>query len=666
MIVTFTTPVKDLFQDGLLSARSYNTCVANGINIVRDLDLLHHPKKGFRLLRSCGIKTNQELEGILDALVTLPQEVSARSYVESLPVVVVEALRKSLSSVFPHDSSDEESKLFYYLFNEDLFIFLLYRVKEDILLHVDSDIPASVMVNPDTVVRYRVRRKMVNVITKALEEIVFNYDPEVRRERSQLKKLRQSLDLSLSTRFVEAYYKALLSDKKMEMAEKEYKLLTSQAPRIIQNFIRKKGFGFENCWSLLNASDEDFVRFYPTCRRSALGYLEILKVFREYIERLAISSQEEDNKSEFLNLFTFLTPHEADLSLSFMKEHGHYPMFFITDRYFATTEVKQHKIYARCFGLGGIEAKRKTDVADELGMSRERVRQIITDSDFSRFAFADKSLWVDYPFGNVHFMSSKSGQWEKEMSREGVSPEFTAFAGVMVAVYGYSYKRLAGVDKFLVDSRYLSTYGAYLRKMLDQRDRSHADNKIIPLREFMSADDYADERILHNVKRELTAYLEIEMIGDNLYFPHNKIDVAAEVEKMLRKDGNPIHIDEILERMNASFPDLELTRDRLKFQMRSSDEIVPRGRSSFYCLRSWTHVFIGSIRDLVKQTLSSSKDPLDMEQIMMSVNEHFDTTRYNVYNSLLVSPDFVLYEGKRFGLAGRDYGETEKATNKVK
>lgn len=59
MHVNFTTTIKELVDAGMLSHRSYNTCIANGIETIRDLDHYHVADNGFLHFRNCGTKTNK-------------------------------------------------------------------------------------------------------------------------------------------------------------------------------------------------------------------------------------------------------------------------------------------------------------------------------------------------------------------------------------------------------------------------------------------------------------------------------------------------------------------------------------------------------------------------------------------------------------------------------
>lgn len=652
MNIQFTTSVRDLADMGIISPRSHNTCIANGIENVKDLDHYHHSEKGFLGFRNCGNKTNSELKEVL-RLAHDPEktEECASSFIRALPGDVVFAFRNGIEEVISEPGRNGAVKLFNSLFTPDLFTYLCYRDREYVL-----DMADSTDVENDDVARYALRKMMFDIVCNVLERLTGNFDASVRRERASLRKLRPALEHRLHTDHVAGYYAALLSGKKMRLAQLEYNRLVENAPRIVHNFIRKHSLDLESSWQLLNLDEDEFFKRYPTCRKGAVGYIHLLADFKRYVEGLVNSSEEEDVKEELKIKFPFLTDAEAIEAVKFRIGHEHLPMLFITDSYFRHTDFRQHRIYARCFGLGGMEARRKTEVADELGVSRERVRQIISDTDFSRCSFAEPSLWEAYGINESDFITPLSKEWKHLMYVEGLQPVFTAYAGIMVGVHGFIYKRMAGVDKFLARPGYADRYSRYLKHMLDLRDRTHVEDKLVDISDILEEADRTDSKVRDTVLREIATYLAVDTLGTKLFFPHNSVDVAAEVETMLQKEGNPLHIDEILDRMNLMFPDLGLTKDRLKFQMRSSDEIVPKGKTSLYCMRSWTHVFIGSIRDLVKQILSDSDIPVSMDTIMQVVSENFDTTRYNVYNSLLICDDFVQYEGSRFGLAHKTYG----------
>ena len=653
---TFTTSIRELTQEKYLTHRSFNTCVANGIENVRDLDLAYDNETEFLHFRNCGQKTNKQLTDVRQLAYTgYPAEI-ARDYANSLPEGVKEIFVQTLREIFPEESASAVPMLFHRYFTPDQFIFQLYIKQGKILDFVSETEVANKMPSEDGVIEhYGLRRAILKTVETVIERMKGNYDTGMSRERNLLKNIYHSLEEELRSNYVDSYYEALLSPEKMILARREYDRLVEASPKIVKNFMRKKGLDMNYIWGFLGLTSEEFLRQCDSCRKGAQGYYEIINKFLAYLERLSVSSEEDDQMTSLRHIFNFLTDAEAEQCVRFKNKHGHLPMFFITNRYFSTTALRQHQIYARCYGLGGRSARRKTEVADELGISRERVRQIITESDFSAYSFANPTYWQDYPYQSRQLLSARSKRWDHDMAIEGVTPEFSAFAGMMVAVFGFSFKRLAGVDKFVVDPKQIGKYGFYLQKMLDMRDRIHVDNILIHISDFLEEEDRQNICIKETVRDEIARYLEVQVIGENLFFPHNSIDVASEVESILRKEGNPLHIDQILERMQESFPTLRLTRDRLKFQMRSSDEIVPKGKTSLYCLRSWSHIFIGSIRDLVKQILADKEVPLSIDEIMETVAQNFDTTRYNVYNSLFISDDFTLFEGKRFGLSSKEY-----------
>lgn len=656
MNITFLTQVRELARNGKINPRSYNTCIANGIETIRDLDLNFDPESGFLHFRNCGHKTNNELVGILKEVHAKDIDENAQAYMRTLPEIVRESFKKTIEDVFPTDGTSSEAKLFYTFFTPETFVFKVYTKKDNLLLQEEFEKAGALLQEETgTIELYRLRKKMISVLGYVCDRLAGNFDNGVRRERTQIKRIRQMMEHTLHTNFIGAYYEALLSADKMDLAGKEFERLVSTSQRIVQNFVRKKELTLANSWKYLNISADEFYRIWPTSRKGAQGYLEILSHFRDYLEHLSTSSAESDKRVQLQHVFDFLTDEEAENVIKFRKQRGHLPMFYITDRYFATTNNRQHQIFARCFGLGGRSPRRKTEVAEELGMTRERVRQIVTETDFSRLSLAHPDHWREYPYPTMHFISTRTKQWSHDMATEGVTPEFISFAGIMVAMHGFAYKRLAGIEKFIVLPRHIERYTSYMKRMLDLRDKTHVENIIVRFPDFLDQADYEDKVIRETVKRELTSYLDIEVISENMFFPHNTVDIAAEVESILRKEGNPLHIDEILERMHASFPKLKLTRERLKFQMRNSNEIVAKGKTSLYCLRSWTHVFIGSIRDLVKQILANSNVPLSINEIMEVVSNNFETTRYNVYNSLFISSDFTLFEGRKFGLSAKKY-----------
>ena len=95
--------------------------------------------------------------------------------------------------------------------------------------------------------------------------------------------------------------------------------------------------------------------------------------------------------------------------------------------------------------------------------------------------------------------------------------------------------------------------------------------------------------------------------------------------------------------------------------MLQSEALKPIGKSSMYTLAEWTHVYRGSIRDLVADILKKSKIPLHIDEIMKKVLPAYPYTNKGSVTSSLGSDKerFVLLGDGYYGLRKRKYNMSD-------
>jgi hypothetical protein len=97
--------------------------------------------------------------------------------------------------------------------------------------------------------------------------------------------------------------------------------------------------------------------------------------------------------------------------------------------------------------------------------------------------------------------------------------------------------------------------------------------------------------------------------------------------------------------------------EHVRAKVLQSEALKPIGKSSMYTLAEWTHVYRGSIRDLVAGILKKSRTPLHIDEIMKKVLQAYPYTNKNSVTSSLGSDKerFVLFGDGYYGLRKKKY-----------
>lgn len=661
MPITFTTTINELAKRGDVGQRCFNSCLSNGMDTVIDLVFRYDERDGFRHIRNCGAKTDEELTRALKMAHSCGtvSEV-AKSFCEAMTLELNDLKDQIYLDIRGELGTSRELALFDRTFpSVEELIYLSFRHRIGMLDLVDKVDLGPEAEKPSIQEKFSVQ-KHATAFLLTLSERVNALHPQQTHtaERKALADLGRDISLTLRTKYAPEYYENLLAGDKIALIEHEFTRMFDESPRILQNFINHWEFTVHSLWQFLRMTEEEFFGYFTSRRKGATLFWQFLQTYRNYVDTIIDSSQESDRRRGLLIRYPFLSEHDLVDVDRFINQHGRTPMLMVADRYFANTENRAAQIYASCFGLGGRQKLRKIDVAQETGLTQERIRQIITDFQPSEKSLTDDPDWNHYGFDKRLLIGSESRNWREAMKEEGLEPVFPKFAGLAMLFCDFAYRRVAGVDKFLVVKTSPNRFDRYIRMLLDRKGDNHRDDLFVSVGE-LGAEERMDDRYLfqETLLNDVAPMTGVETIGDMFFFPRNTVDVAGEVYSMLEKEGKPMHINDILEKINAHFPELGMNKERLKFQIRNNNGILPIGKTSKYSLRKWSHVFTGSIRDLVKQMLTESTVPLDMDTIMDNVDVNFDTNRYNVYNSLQIGEDFVQFEGGRFGLKGKEYPE---------
>lgn len=139
-------------------------------------------------------------------------------------------------------------------------------------------------------------------------------------------------------------------------------------------------------------------------------------------------------------------------------------------------------------------------------------------------------------------------------------------------------------------------------------------------------------------------------------------DVSSILYAIIKRNGEPMHIDDIFNEFRAYFPFHKYqTSAQIRPALAKDNRITYRNRNSTFMLTDWGGVIrSGTIRDAIIEYLSSSETPQNLAAITDYVLAFFpNTNEKSIRNTMLADGQkrFCLYSGGLVGLCNKQYPE---------
>lgn len=161
-----------------------------------------------------------------------------------------------------------------------------------------------------------------------------------------------------------------------------------------------------------------------------------------------------------------------------------------------------------------------------------------------------------------------------------------------------------------------------------------------------------EEAFCDGIRARVESYLEYTLLP-------NEIDRPAELRQILSENGNPMSAKDIRRRFYERFPEMPYaTLDVIQRELRSNEDVVGKGLTGFYSLKSWGNQYCGTITGLLHKTLEENPAPMTLDALTAIASAEFPTTSTRSVASLLsreIPTRFVGFEDKHYGLAGKSY-----------
>jgi hypothetical protein len=422
-----------------------------------------------------------------------------------------------------------------------------------------------------------------------------------------------------------------------------------------------------------------------------------IHIITEFIEKVAEVESENDLVALRNRFFIEKTFSISSIPNEILESQSIFSLvdFLISEN--AIFEKNESVIFQKAFKIFDNQLELTLDeIAEEINISRERVRQIrkgILENLFNNLQFVkniEDDLYQKYGIDQNQKLINIDDELNNQINRvnnTNFSIEFNTFI-----IYSYI------SDKFDLVGE---TEDVLQPKYFNSRDRHNWDNFYLVKKQLTNEFDFnnfandIDKRT--NARNELTysfhfkSYLnnfiknednslisivfpvaeriinqEFDLIidlDDNIVFKRNTVKQVPEYAiEALEKLGSPSKIEDIYKLIEMNYPEITKSQDSLRGSLQRTPEIIYFGRSSTYGLKKWEiekeGIKGGTIKDIIYEYLQDKTDPIHILELLNEVHKYRDKTNArNIITNLKLDPQklFIIFNQSFIGLSGKTY-----------
>lgn len=647
----------DPIKEGILSVRAINCCKSIGIESL--FQLIEYAKSNDLYdIRNCGPKTILELQDAIDKYgsnILINSDDQDEALVNHIP-----SLAESIFDDCVLSCEDDVQEHFLNMFpnTETLYTqcFLDYS-------SVFFALPNTVSI--ETV--FECWQLGYDILNKTSQIISPNF---ISKADSFETKLSYCLSL-VNEHYHNAKVELVLSrisEPLIEVLSNEFERIKKQLSTRAQNVLDREQINAKTIIQFCNTL-VDYRNIRYCGKQTASDIIDAYSSFYAFLIQLAKSSPEKCEELIIRTKYQFLNDEEAEEIIHFYEECGQLPFFKLVYLYFIKSNDRQDVIYDRAKGITK-SLQELTDIASDYSLSRERIRQIVSNYSPSSILNGIMTLLSSqsYPFLNKDYIDPAQ-VYPIISGTEFFQPnEFSEDALVGILSLSKELKSLFLEEKTLIISAetYNSfDFGASIKDMSNTLLSKTTEDVTLPLNIFINnyiLNDYFDYQKVENI----VAYIVKNMFevdvdqNKNILLKRNAIDVEDEFFKILENIGTPLSFDELCSRLLDLHPTISYAPGTLRSFLFNSDRITAIGKTSTYILKKWNISHL-TIRGLIRQILEESDNPLSLDDIVDFLAIKGRKTNRNSVNSNIMLDDkcdFVKFEGGLIGIESKNYASS--------
>ncbi|MCD5396230.1 MAG: hypothetical protein LR000_00965 [Candidatus Pacebacteria bacterium] len=315
---------------------------------------------------------------------------------------------------------------------------------------------------------------------------------------------------------------------------------------------------------------------------------------------------------------------------------------------------RRREILERRFGLKTGKSETLQSIGNDLGITRERVRQII-EATLQQIKERNKNLLIR-PFRQIEDYFNQNGGLKKEekIFQEIVKEEqFRGFVFFFLTI-GDQFLRFKETEEH--HSFWATDKKAVFKA---QKTITITIEKLEKIREPLLFEEL-ERKIRQKIEEQIfLSYIEIskyiaqspEGLFGLISWPEvNPKGLRDKIYLVLKKEGEPLHFYEIAKKINQlPFQEREVLPESVHNELIRSDLFVLIGRG-IYALREWGYE-PGTVKDIIIKILKEARNPLTKEEILQKLLEQRMIKENTVFLNLRDRQIFARTEDGRYYLA---------------
>lgn len=456
----------------------------------------------------------------------------------------------------------------------------------------------------------------------------------------------------------------MLSPSAIALAEKRYEYLCQRRLGVrARNLLAKIRYTLREMVAFL---DKDFAQYGELCpghnlRKALTEIHAVNQGFRDDLLKLSQMTEEEIRLEDLKFDFPYLSATQRAFVAAFEKREGQLPLFYLLLSYLQVSEDRNDKIFSLYYGIYDGNRYSMEEIAQALDFSVQRIQQIMTSKDFAEGAnVMEHKDWEAYDFPSwTFFVTEHSTAYLRIKEEEHLECTFEAFAGLLSLCADMKLEVVNGLPIAV-------TANPGLKNLVNLKGIEHTVNGRYSEDTAIDIDQFAAGRQnawIHGLLNTIFADLYGVPVNAAGFaqLKQNCVDVAKELYGFLKSHGKPLSIGELFILFKNKYPSHKFTEsDQIRSYLLKHEHIRSVGKTGFYGLDEWTHVYFGTIRELLSEILGQEAKPIHISYIEEKVKEHYpDTNTQSLISSMLADDlgRFAQFDDGCFGLTSRQYDQ---------
>ena len=392
-----------------------------------------------------------------------------------------------------------------------------------------------------------------------------------------------------------------------------------------------------------------------------------------------------------------------DFVYGFYSANNHLPMFWILEHQLISSTNYGIKVLIDTLPIfKDYQYKTLEEVAKKYNLTRERVRQIRNgvfrrtfeiaevlvshkdNSDSNKYfeLLHNKKDWtyVVKLIQEKNIVNQVSFEVEQILVKENCNFSLEFVFQIIGYIFKEEFITIGGFNKrkrdkywkstFLIRKKYAEIFD--FEKLEVEFHNIFAENitdYLLDVEDFVANSqswkkfDFSQIEMIGSIIREILLQefgLYSDSVDGLIKIPANKgLDPKDVVYKILKQNGDPMHLEEIFMEFKKIWPSHKFTEAaQIRPWLQKHDSISFRNRSSIYTLKEWKHVRTGTIRDAIVEFLLKNKTPQNTSDITNYILEHFPKTNIASIRTTMQNDTqkrFSYYGKNLFGLECKEY-----------